>query len=146
VTLRIPIDCTCGARPTPPPTGDILPGPVHSAQCLITAANTPHAMVNEGREVFYPDSPEDALRFLIDHGAEFLHSDFRWSDVDAAAPTTGGPYFGYDFAEGCHCHIREDIDWGDQLVRPVDGCPVHPVNVPLSTILSPSPHDSCGSC
>ena len=73
MTLRLPIDCTCGTRP-------------HAVECLITAANTPHAMVNEAGEVFYPDSPEDALLFAVDHGAEFLHSDFRWSSVDCVEP------------------------------------------------------------
>lgn len=142
MTLRIPIDCTCGARPTPPPAGDILPDPVHSAQCLITAANTPHAMVNEGREVFYPDSPEDALMFALDHQADFLHSDFRWSEVDDPAPTTGVPLGDYFMLpEGCRCYYREDIDWGDVRTAPEGGCPVHT----LLGVDAAAP-DRCWSC
>src|SRR6266540_776419 len=32
---------------------------------------------------------------------------------------------GYDFPDGCTCHIWEDLDWGEILTQPPDGCPVH---------------------
>lgn len=42
----------------------------------------------------------------------------------AEAPTTGAP-FEDDRPAGCVCHYREDIDRGDVLTAPPDGCPVH---------------------
>jgi hypothetical protein len=51
-------------------------------------------------------------------------ADDEQAALAAIAPTTGAPYDAYDFLPGCTGHIREDIDWGDQLThdRP---CPVH---------------------
>lgn len=28
-------------------------------------------------------------------------------------------------ATGCTCYIREDLDWGEVLTQPPEGCPVH---------------------
>jgi hypothetical protein len=30
-----------------------------------------------------------------------------------------------DLPEGCTCHIREDLDWGEILVQPPEGCTIH---------------------
>jgi hypothetical protein len=39
-------------------------------------------------------------------------------------PTTGGPV-DFEWAEGCVCHYREDVEYGDLLTAPPGGCPVH---------------------
>jgi hypothetical protein len=44
--------------------------------------------------------------------------------IDDPTPTTGAPVE-YQFPEGCVCHIREDIAWGQQYTSPPEGCPVH---------------------
>lgn len=44
--------------------------------------------------------------------------------ADDPTPTTGGPV-DYEFADGCRCYIREDVEYGDVLTRPPGGCPVH---------------------
>lgn len=41
----------------------------HRIDCLTTAALTPHALVNNEGEVFYPDNDEDAAYFTEHHGA-----------------------------------------------------------------------------
>jgi hypothetical protein len=53
---------------------------------------------------------------VIPQGVEF--------PPDDPTPTTGGPVE-YEFPEGCVCHIREDIDYGDRFVAPPEGCRVH---------------------
>jgi hypothetical protein len=53
------IKCSCGARDTPP----------HSITCLITAAGLPNAMVDIDGDVFYPDNPDDAMHFALNHHA-----------------------------------------------------------------------------
>lgn len=40
------------------------------------------------------------------------------------APTTGGPV-DYDWPDGCVCSLHDDIDWGEHLVSPRTGCPIH---------------------
>lgn len=54
--------CTCGSFTT-----------LHSIDCVITATEERHAMINDAREVFYPDGPEDAAWFAQEHGARFLN-------------------------------------------------------------------------
>ena len=47
---------------------------------------------------------------------------------DDPTPTTGAPYadvYGCDLPEGCVCHWREDIDWGDVRTAPEGGCRIH---------------------
>lgn len=53
-------ECTC-------------PGRWHAIDCATVAATQPHVMVNDDREVFYPDGPEDAAYFAREHGARFLN-------------------------------------------------------------------------
>jgi hypothetical protein len=113
-----PVVCDCGA------VGD---GP-HSITCATVAATVPYAMVDDAGQVFYPDSPIDAAAFAALHGARFLDpiagAEWLTEAADDPAPTTGAPEE-YHFPEGCVCHIRDDIDWGEVYVHPPGGCPVH---------------------
>lgn len=54
--------CTCGASTS-----------LHDVECMTAAVTQRNAMVNSAGEVFYPDDPEDAAWFAIEHGAQPLH-------------------------------------------------------------------------
>lgn len=50
----------------------------HSTHC--PASGQLHAMINDSGELFYPDDLSEALWFIEEHGASFVHGGWPWAD------------------------------------------------------------------